>query len=73
MDKQASQPGRGRWLGRDRWGKALSQLQFRRGLEGGARDKQRNAVPFNSAFRRLRQEDQTFRDNLNNAMRPYRT
>lgn len=51
-------------------GKVLNQVQFRRGLGGGAKDKQMHAVPFNSAFRRLRQEDHTFRDNLSHSMRP---
>lgn len=50
-----------------------STRQCRRRLEGGAKDKQRDAVPFNSASRRLRQGDQTFRDNLSNSMRHYCT
>lgn len=54
-------------------GKAPDQVWFRRELEGGAKDKQTHAVPFNSASRRLRQGDQTFRDNLSNSMRPYST
>jgi hypothetical protein len=54
-------------------GKALNQVQFRGGLEGGAKGKQMDAVPVNAVFRRLRQEDQTFRDNLSNSKRAYRT